>query len=199
MRIGISGYMGAGKSTCTGQFRSPETLILDGDQEAKKLMQSDHRIQSALVSVFGKHIKKDSDLRFDQLAAEVFRNRDTLKLLNSIVHPNLIERIRSLIFNDSKPLCILDAALIPLWHIESWFDHCIWIDVSFGTRFNRLKQKREDLSDFELKRRMQMQQQLFDVPRGQNWIRLPDKECSDFIRSILQKHHLDLFSPQRES
>lgn len=192
VRIGIAGYMGSGKSTCAGRFCYPQIQIIDGDQEAKNLMLSDSQIQSALISAFGDEIKDETGIRFDRLAERSFKSLDSIKILNEIVHPELIEHLRNMILNCSRPVCILDAALIPLWKIESWFDICIWIDECAETRFSRLKTKRNDLTGSELKRRLQLQEQLFSAPQEGDWIKLESEECGEYVRNFLQKHHQDL-------
>ncbi|MFP4015027.1 MAG: dephospho-CoA kinase [Chitinispirillaceae bacterium] len=191
MRIGIAGYMGSGKSSCASLFCYPQVQIIDGDVEAKKLMQSDSRIQTALISAFGE-IKDETGIRFDKLAEISFKSLDSIKILNGIVHPELVKHLRSMILSCSRPVCILDAALIPLWKIESWFDLCIWIDECAETRFSRLKMKRNDLADFELKRRIELQEQLFSVPQEKTWIKLGSGECGEYVRNYLQEHHQDL-------
>jgi hypothetical protein len=61
-RIGISGLMGAGKTTCAGLLFNAlhdngETVkLVDADAEAKSLMRGDKALQKKLVESFGESV-----------------------------------------------------------------------------------------------------------------------------------------------
>lgn len=173
-RIGIAGYMGAGKSTAARILASSALagggLIIDADLEAKALMTEDRPIRHELAAAFGGSIIGKDGLSFSTLGQIVFGSREKLLQLNAIVHPALVQRLRSMLLQEHKEEnCILDAALLPLWNIESLFDTCIWVHAPFETRLERLQRTRTDLSEQALRDRMRMQEASLPSPEGMPW------------------------------
>ena len=192
MRIGIAGYMGAGKSTCAHAFCSLDTIIIDADTEAKLLMQSDLKLQLDLKNAFGESVIDGDKVLFNELGRKAFSSVGTLLTLNKIIHPPLVKHLQSRIRNDENTNCILDAALIPLLHIESWFDLCVWADSPFAVRLERLKAKRADMEEEELCRRMRLQEEVMPIPQSERWIKLPDSECRQYIKNQLEIRNSDV-------
>jgi dephospho-CoA kinase len=149
-------------------------------------VQSDPKLQLGLKSAFGESIVDDGTIRFSELGRKAFSSADTLLTLNKIIHPPLVKHLEPLVRNNQKPHSILDAALIPLWHIESWFDLCVWVDLPFETRLERLMAKRVDIEESPLRHRMRLQEEVMPTPQSSRWIKLPDSECEQYIRSRLE-------------
>jgi dephospho-CoA kinase len=171
MRVAIAGYMGAGKTTRARTFESAGAYIIDADAEAKLLMSRDYQIQDELRNAFG-----DAATHPTLLGQAAFQSTDSLKTLNRIVHPPLIQHIKRLISDCQAPSCILDAALTPLWGIEPWFDKCVWINTPFDVRFERLKAKRGDISEEEIIRRMKLQEEIMPEPDFRKWVCVKPKD-----------------------
>ncbi len=81
--------------------------------------------------------------------------------------------------------CILDAALIPHWGIESWFDVLCWVESPFEQRLARLK-ARSSLAEEEIRKRMCMQQELFSEPSGNAWVRIPNEGTPEELERFLE-------------
>jgi dephospho-CoA kinase len=169
MRIGIAGYMGSGKSTAAHALAGDTGCLIDADILAKALIASDPQIKNQLSACFGGSVIQKGNVRFDHLSRQVFHSLETLRALNAIVHPMLIIALKEALEGCSQEVRILDAAPIPLWKIEPWFDQLIWIDTPFEARFERLALRRPDLSPEELTRRMRLQEELFPPPVGPLW------------------------------
>jgi dephospho-CoA kinase len=173
-RIGIAGFMGAGKSTCArflsdaGGTSSGTARIIDADAEAKRLMQSDEGIKNKLVETFGPSVISRNAMVFQALGEAAFSSAENLRTLNTIVHPALVKRLKERTFLNADARLIFDAALIPLWHIEKWFDVLIWIRASFEKRYERLKNK-TGLPAETILTRMELQQALFEEPKQPPW------------------------------
>ncbi len=195
MIIGIAGYTGSGKSTCARMLCGEGCAIIDGDAEGKRVMQSDPAIKGELAETFGSEVIGDDGIRFEILSDKVFRDLRSLVALNAIVHPRLLTVVKESINRSSAKRVILDAALIPLWEIESWFDTCVWIDTPFQLRLQRLREKYPQKNDLDLRLRMDMQTRIFSPPEGSGWITIDNSKDLD----NLKKHTMEIdFSGQKQ-
>lgn len=168
--VGIAGYMGSGKTTCCRLLANAgEFEIFDGDQEAKEIMNRNTVLKDKLVADFGADVVENNTISFKNLGAIVFRDIEKLHRLNAIVHPVLLERLHYTIFKKRSRVIVIDAALLPLWNIDEWFDLRLWVDASFTTRLGRLLQKAPGLGEEEIRRRMRIQESLVAIPSVRSW------------------------------
>jgi dephospho-CoA kinase len=190
--IGVAGYMGAGKSVvCATLARDGDTVII-ADAVAKELMTSDPALPAALREAFGEEIIDDgSTISFGRLGAKVFASRSELERLNAIVHPPLVKRLRALVDSATTRRCILDAALIPLWGIEKWFDYRIWVTAPLDTRVRRLMD-RDGRNREEVRRRAIMQQELFGEPDERQWIIVHNEGTIEELERSIACHVLPI-------
>ena len=190
-RIGIAGYMGAGKSTCARSFESGGALLIDADAEAKSMMARSREIRDGLRRAFGDAVVSGEGLRFDVLGRLAFESAESLRKLNAVTHPPLVSRVGRLVRGCEKPLCVLDAALIPLFNIESWFDLCVWVEAPFDVRYGRLKAKLRGMDETELARRMRLQEEVMPAPAGGRWAKIPDGDCRGYVLEKLREMGVD--------
>lgn len=87
LKIGITGGIGAGKTTVCNLFKGLGVSIYNSDERAKWLMQHQEEVQEEIKKQFGNHIYSGNKLNSEILAAEVFIDNEKLKKLNAIVHP----------------------------------------------------------------------------------------------------------------
>lgn len=170
-RVGLAGFMGAGKTTIAQLLKDAcESTIIDADKEAKVLMETDQSIKNTLSAVFGAVVDSDGTINSKVLGKIVFSSLENLKKLNSIVHPPLLRYLHSKLFNDKSSdagLLVLDAALIPLWQVNTWFDCLIWVESPYSDRLNRIVKKcKGTLDQTEIENRMNLQQKLFAPPEN---------------------------------
>ena len=52
-------------------------------------------------------------------------------------------------------MVVVDAALIPYWGIEDWFDYVIWVDAAWEVRLDRMKKRGYNEADIVQRERMQ--------------------------------------------
>lgn len=183
-KIALAGYMGSGKSTAAKILAEAGAQIIDADLEAKILMQSDSEIKKKIFLAFGESVFREGAIAFDKLGSRVFRYLEEIRKLNSIVHPPLLERLCEL-FKGTCGTVVLDAALIPLWKIESWFDQRIWISASFSTRLKLLMLKPGALPESDIMSRMKIQEKLFETPPEGSWRHVLNEDSIETLRSDL--------------
>ena len=88
LRIGITGGMGAGKSTVCQIFERIGVPIYNADVRAKWLMNNDALLKKSIQENFGwDSFDRKDQLNRAYLAKIVFNNQEKLELLNSLVHP----------------------------------------------------------------------------------------------------------------
>jgi dephospho-CoA kinase len=95
LRIGLTGGIGAGKSTVSATFSEHGGVIVDGDVISREVVEPGTEGLAALVDAFGDDILlPDGALDRPALAAKAFSSDESRKTLNGIVHP-LVGKRRS--------------------------------------------------------------------------------------------------------
>ncbi len=89
--LGITGGIGAGKTTVSNIFQALDIPVFDADAEAKDCY-NDPEVISAVSKAFGEDIFIDSILQPKILASRVFAFQDKLRQLEAIIHPKVHNR-----------------------------------------------------------------------------------------------------------
>jgi dephospho-CoA kinase len=97
--VGLTGGIGAGKSTVSSMLAERGAIIVDADQIARDLQQPGSPVLDAMAERFGADIlRSDGSLDRAAVAAIVFGDSDAAKTaladLNGIVHPAMQDEIR---------------------------------------------------------------------------------------------------------
>ncbi len=193
INLGIAGYMGSGKSVCAGYLSRFGGSLIEADAVAKEVMNTDTEIKDRLIAHFGGDIVRDDAIQYTVLGTVAFQSMANLLQLNAIVHPPLLLSLQKVLAETQGQLCIIDAALIPLWHIEDWFDGLLWIDAPAGLRAKRVL-KKGVLGEAELQNRMTLQEGLFSEPKGKNWITVKNSGTKSEFETAITETMSDNFS-----
>ena len=98
LRIGLTGGIGAGKSTVSATFSELGGIVVDGDVIAREVVEPGTEGLARLVEAFGDDIlSSDGALNRPALAAIAFADDDARNTLNGIVHPLVAHRRSELI------------------------------------------------------------------------------------------------------
>ena len=158
IKIGITGNIGAGKTTFTDLFKK-NAFIFNADKEAKKHLKNHSVLQKKLVNVFGKSILTGINLDFKKLASISFESEKNQKILNGIIWPEVSILIRNALESAEKEnfkYFIVDAALLFEANFQHFFDYIILVTAEKEIRFKRaIDRKNIDLS--QIKKRMALQ------------------------------------------
>lgn len=161
LKVGLTGSIAVGKSFVCGVFRELGCYVLDADRTAREVVEPGTTGLKRIVENFGEGVLRD-DGRLDRpkLGAIVFADEQKRQLLNSIVHPLVIESqnawIGALESENPEGIAIIDAALM----IESGgykrFDKLIVVWCNTAIQLQRLM-LRDDLSEAEAQKRIDAQ------------------------------------------
>jgi dephospho-CoA kinase len=114
LRVGITGGIGAGKTTVCKIFQALGISVFDADLRAKRLMAEDPELRNQLISQFGSaSFGDDGTLNRKYLAAKVFHDDAELNRLNQLVHPFVLKDYESWLQKIPKaPYSIREAAIL---------------------------------------------------------------------------------------
>ncbi len=115
MEVGITGGIGAGKSTVCKIFSTLGIPIYDADSRAKQLMEDSSGLVEQIKEVFGKQsYHRSGKLNKAYLADLVFPVPDKLQKLNQLVHPEVAKDYSSWVTSHGNkfPYVIKEAALL---------------------------------------------------------------------------------------
>jgi dephospho-CoA kinase len=113
--VGLTGGIGAGKSTVSAMLAERGAVIVDADQIARDLQAPGSPVLDRMAERFGAHIiGDDGSLDRGAVAAIVFHDADALKDLNGIVHPAMQSEIQRQIdvHRDTNRVVVLDFPLL---------------------------------------------------------------------------------------
>ncbi|CAM3059295.1 dephospho-CoA kinase, long form [Skermania piniformis] len=140
LRVGLTGGMGAGKSTASTALADLGATIVDSDRIAREVVAPGTPGLAALVEAFGPEILAgDGSLDRAALAGRAFRDDESRATLNAITHPRVGERTAELlaaaapdaIVVQDIPL-LVENQLAPLFHLV------IVVGADESTRVHRL-------------------------------------------------------------
>jgi len=117
LRVGLTGSIAVGKSFVLEIFRELGCHVLDADKTAREVVEPETKGLAEIVENFGDEIlSADGSLDRKKLGRIVFADEGKRQLLNSIVHPLVIEAQNEWIErcerDDPDGIAIVDAALM---------------------------------------------------------------------------------------
>ncbi len=156
--FGLTGGIGAGKSSVSKLLRARGAVVLDADEIVHSLQQPGQPVLAAMVAEFGEEILHgDGTLNRPAVAAQVFRDDAKLAKLGAIVHPKVTETLISEVqrLSETDHVVVLD---IPLLVESGWPDlkGVIVVDVDPEIALHRILSDR-DITESDARARMDKQ------------------------------------------
>ncbi|HEV8270076.1 MAG TPA: dephospho-CoA kinase [Chitinophagaceae bacterium] len=177
LRVGLTGGIGSGKSTVAQIFEVLGIPVYYADIAAKKLMNENAELRSAIANIFGKGAYSNNILDRKYISSIVFSDPAKLKALNSLVHPATKKDGEAWMQQQTSPYAIHEAALIFEAKVSERLDQVIGVSSPLELRIKRAMERDKVNRDEILKR---MDQQLDEE--------LKMSRC-DFVL-INDEHHL---------
>lgn len=139
MVVGLTGGIGSGKTTVLHLFKEFNVATYIADKEAKQLMNSSSVIKEKLIKEFGEDVYKNNQLNRVYLAEIVFKNKEKLAILNSIVHPEVYKHLDNFIKeNSDKDYVVYENAILFENGSDVLCDKIITVTAPINIRIQRV-------------------------------------------------------------
>jgi dephospho-CoA kinase len=140
LRIGLTGGIGAGKSTVSSAFAECGGVIVDGDVISREVVQPGTAGLAALVDHFGPEILlSDGALNRPALAAKAFGDESQRVKLNAIVHPLVATRRAEIVAAVAEDQVIVeDIPLLVESQMAPLFPLVVVVHADADVRLSRL-------------------------------------------------------------
>ena len=113
MIVGLTGGIGSGKSTVLSMFAEKKNVCTYiADERAKWLMQNSNKIKQKLIDAFGIESYKNNQLNKEFISKIVFEDTSKLKIINSIVHPEVKNDFIEFANKNSNHIIIYESAIL---------------------------------------------------------------------------------------
>lgn len=144
LRIGLSGGIGAGKSTVSSTFNELGGVVVDGDVISREVVEPGTEGLAKLVEAFGEDIlSDDGSLNRPALAAIAFSDEEKRQTLNGIVHPLVGQRRSELIAGAAEDAVVVeDIPLLVESGMAPMFPLVIIVNADENVRVRRLIEHR---------------------------------------------------------
>jgi dephospho-CoA kinase len=149
LRIGLTGGIGAGKSTVSATFNECGGIIVDGDVIAREVVEPGTEGLAQLVEAFGEDILlSDGALNRPALAAKAFVDDEQRAKLNRIVHPLVGKRRLEIIESVPEDAVVVeDIPLLVETGMAPMFPLVVVVTADIETRVTRVVKRGMDEAD----------------------------------------------------
>ena len=157
-RIGVTGGIGAGKSTITRLFSLLEVPIYDADRAAKYCMQQEAALRLDISRRFGRAAyDSEGKLNAHYLAQRIFRDEDERYWLENRVHPAVRANFQSWLERQKTPYVLYEAALLLETAAYKQLDRTLLVVAPKSLRLRRVLSRDPRRSAAEVRRIMSTQ------------------------------------------
>jgi dephospho-CoA kinase len=159
-RLGLVGRTGSGKSTVARALADDGAVVIDADALGHEVTDGDPEVRAALGAEYGPDVYAAGRLDRRRVAARVFADPAARARLDALVHPRILERIRSRIATLEAEgfdgVVVIDAALLLDWGLERELDAVALVTAPDARRIERLARARGWSAD-EARQRLAVQ------------------------------------------
>ena len=149
LKIGLTGGIGAGKTTVSNILKSFGIPVFNSDNISKELLNNKIIIQNIIKS-FGDSIICNNRIDTNSLAKIVFSSKQKLSILNNIMHPHVIRAFDEWLEKQNSKYIIKESAILFESNTHKNLDKIIVIKSPLKIRIERVK-KRDGRSKNDIK------------------------------------------------
>ena len=143
MKVGLTGGIGAGKSTVADLFSQKGAVVIRSDELARQVIEPQTPGFQQVIDRFGKEfVNSEGYIDRAKLAQIVFQDDAALKDLENIVHPLVRNKTNQIIDqHTSETIIVNEIPLLLEKKMESLFDFLVIVISSEKNRLERLAQR----------------------------------------------------------
>ena len=201
LNIGLTGGIASGKSTVAKMFQERGAYLIDLDELAHFVEEPDQPAWKAIVDYFGYDIlNEDRTINRVELGLIVFADQKKLSILNSIVHPAVVDewrlRIDDLYEIDPCAVVISDVPLLIEVAMQDQVDLVILVYAAPEVQIERLME-RNGCSREEAVKRLASQMPIDDkIPYAD--IVIDNQDSPDETREIVYEIWDDILQAEKK-
>lgn len=142
MIVGLTGGIASGKSTVSNYFREFGAEVLDADVVAKELSEKEENV-AKIIEIFGNDIlDENGNISRKKMRERAFLEKDKLKQLNELLHPQVIEVFKNKRENTKEDeIVIFDIPLLFEAGMENLCDTVIVVYISKRVQLERMMKR----------------------------------------------------------
>ncbi|EPY2304965.1 dephospho-CoA kinase [Clostridium sporogenes] len=172
-KIGLTGGIGAGKSTISEMIKEKNIPVIDADKISREVLRLYPEILIKVKEVFGKEFLDDNgELKRREFGSYIFRNKNKRIEYENIIMPYIIKetfrRVKELEENKEQ-ICVLDAPTLIEQGLYKYMDINILVWVDKNTQINRVV-KRDRLTTGEVINRINAQMSMEEKKKFVDYI-----------------------------
>ncbi|MCR1935291.1 dephospho-CoA kinase [Clostridium tepidum] len=172
-KIGLTGGIGAGKSTVSEMIKRKNIPVIDADKISREVLKLYPEILIKVKEIFGEEfLDNNGELKRREFGNYIFKNKNKRIEYEKIIMPYIkketFERIKSLEEN-REPICVLDAPTLIEQGLYKYMDVNILVWVDKDVQISRVK-KRDALSTAEVINRINSQMPMEEKKKFVNYI-----------------------------
>jgi dephospho-CoA kinase len=181
--VGLTGGIGAGKSTVANMFAQLGALTIDADQLARQAIEKGSTGYDEVVSAFGVEILNDGEIDRQRLGTIVFKDAAKRKQLEAIVHPRVQEALANKIKSLSPgDILVYEIPLLAETGSAKKFDYVITVESDIENRLDRLFER--GLEEDEAQRRIDAQASQSEREAVADYVIVNDGERADLFGEV---------------
>jgi dephospho-CoA kinase len=159
--IGLTGGIGAGKSTVTQMLEALGSSVIDADRVGHQVYLPDLPAWREIVGAFGESVlNADRTINRPALGRVVFADPEALRTLNGIVHPKMFDRMAELIAElrerGGTRAIVVEAAVLIEANWQPLVDQ-VWVVVASEAAVIERLAKQRKLSSEQVRARIAAQ------------------------------------------
>ena len=138
LKVGLTGGIGSGKSTVSSMFARMGIPVIDADVISRELTTGHSPLVQKLVDEFGTDITDiNGVINREALRNRVFSDANSRKILESILHPLILDHMENIYQSVKAPYCIFSIPLLLESDARSMVDRILVIDCPVTLQIER--------------------------------------------------------------
>jgi len=179
--IGVTGYLGSGKSTVLSFLGKHGFYCIDADEIVHDLYEPDMDGWRKIKDFFGEEFLVDGEGRVNRskLGKIVFNNVPKLRILEKIIHPLVFNEMRKRIQQSDSDKIAIESIKFDEKRMGILPNHILWIDTPYENAYMRVsKDINISKSEYETVRNLQ------EVPKKIDFVIKNDKTLEKLEKKV---------------